>query len=189
MQVEGLHYYPNAINSDFQSKILAEINGQEWSTALSRRTQHYGYIYDYTLREPKTKKLEVASKPPHIIGKIAKCLHSTGILRDFPNQIIVNEYVAGQGISKHRDHHPIFGYDIATISLGSGCSMIFRSRNNDESKELYLEKGSVLVFGGSARYDWTHEIPNRKSDLVDGERVPRDTRVSITFRHVNDKYV
>jgi hypothetical protein len=35
-----------------------------------------------------------------------------------------------------------------------------------------------------ARYEWTHEIPTRRSDAIDGERLPRGRRISLTFRKV-----
>jgi hypothetical protein len=35
---------------------------------------------------------------------------------------------------------------------------------------------------GDARWKFTHEIPARKSDKVDGQIIQRGTRVSLTFR-------
>lgn len=42
----------------------------------------------------------------------------------------------------------------------------------------------LLILSGPARYDWTHEIPARKSDVINGARQPRRRRVSLTFRAV-----
>jgi alkylated DNA repair dioxygenase AlkB len=42
----------------------------------------------------------------------------------------------------------------------------------------------LLILSGEARYDWTHEIPARKSDVINGARQPRTRRVSLTFRTV-----
>jgi alkylated DNA repair dioxygenase AlkB len=38
------------------------------------------------------------------------------------------------------------------------------------------------VLAGPARRDWTHAIPARQSDVMDGLRVMRQRRVSLTFR-------
>lgn len=43
---------------------------------------------------------------------------------------------------------------------------------------------SLLVLTGSARYEWSHTIPARKSDVIDGRRVGRKRRISLTFRRV-----
>ena len=42
----------------------------------------------------------------------------------------------------------------------------------------------LLILSGEARYDWTHEIPAHKSDMINGARQPRTRRVSLTFRTV-----
>jgi len=47
--INGLSYKPRYI-TDFQQELLIQaIDEQPWRTALSRRTQHYGYIYDLKL--------------------------------------------------------------------------------------------------------------------------------------------
>jgi alkylated DNA repair dioxygenase AlkB len=50
--------------------------------------------------------------------------------------------------------------------------------------ELLLQPRSLLVLRGPARYNWRHGIPRRHSDIIDGRRVPRGRRVSMTFRTV-----
>lgn len=47
-----------------------------------------------------------------------------------------------------------------------------------------LEPRSVMVLKDVARYKWTHEIPARKSDVIDGGKVERSRRISLTFRKV-----
>lgn len=41
------------------------------------------------------------------------------------DQLIVNEYEPGQGINPHIDNIKLFKSDIASLSLGSDCIMIF----------------------------------------------------------------
>jgi alkylated DNA repair dioxygenase AlkB len=45
-----------------------------------------------------------------------------------------------------------------------------------------LEPRSLLILSSEARYEWTHEIPARKSDEVNGVKQPRARRISLTFR-------
>jgi alkylated DNA repair dioxygenase AlkB len=62
--------------------------------------------------------------------------------------------------------------------------MVFRHPGDGEKRAVVLEPGSLLVMSGAARYDWTHEIPARTSDVIGGERRARGRRVSLTFRAV-----
>ena len=57
-------------------------------------------------------------------------------------------------------------------------------RHKDLAEDVYVKADSLYVMTGDARYQWTHEMPSRKSDMVDGARVKRGRRVSITFRSV-----
>lgn len=98
--------------------------------------------------------------------------------------MIVNEYLPDQGISAHVDCEPCFGPAIASLSLGGPVQMAFRHRQAGEQISLTLEPLMLLILSGQARYDWTHEIPARKSDLIAGVRQPRARRVSLTFRTV-----
>lgn len=191
---DGLRYIPEALSARYQELVIDLLNNEEWSTDLGRRTQHYGYKYSYSISEPQTVKLAPTKPPPSFLNCLAGSLYKTKTLKDYPNQIIVNEYEPGQGIGKHRDHYPIFGYDVATLSLGSGIEMQFEPYKNYKKElptdplKLYLEPGSVLVFGGDARYKYSHEIKKRKSDIVNGKKIIRGKRISITFRHVNEEY-
>jgi alkylated DNA repair protein alkB family protein 8 len=50
---------------------------------------------------------------------------------------------------------------------------------------LWLPRRSLIVFSGASRYAWAHAIPMRKGDVrVGGHWVPRDRRVSLTFRRI-----
>lgn len=171
--------------------LYAHIDSLEYSTALSRSVQHYGYKYEYTIKEPQTRKLIPTTAPPKVIECIGAALFTLGILKSEPNQYIVNKYLPGEGIGTHRDHHPIFDYDVATLSLGSPIVMTFRPYplgDSEEKIDVLLPVGSILIFGGDARYKWSHEIVKRKSDVVDGKRIPRGERISVTFRRVRDEY-
>lgn len=189
---DGLVLYTGIFGMDISKKLFDYVNGLKWSEALSRKVQHYGYYYGYNIKEPQTQILEKTAPPPMILQCIADALYNLGILKDYPNQIIVNRYLPGEGIGKHRDHYPIFGRDVATLSLGSDIDMQFEPYKDlveGEPLVVRLSVGSILVFGGDARMNWSHEIKKRKTDLVNGKKVNRGTRISITFRHVNEEFI
>ena len=49
---------------------------------------------------------------------------------------------------------------------------------------VFLPPRSLLLLSGEARYEWTHAIAPRATDVVDGEVRARGERVSLTFRSV-----
>lgn len=181
--IKGLLLLKNVINESLRKKLLIDIESQDWSLELTRRVQHYGFKYDYSLREPSVKKLVPTTPIPDSFMAIAKCLYDVGLLPFLSNQVIVNEYEPGQGIGKHRDHHPIFKDGIATLTLEGTCVMDFESRAKSLKKEsIFLEPGDLIVMRGDARYEYTHEIKKRSSDKINGKTVKRGKRISITFR-------
>lgn len=165
-----------------EQDLLAAIDAAPWRSDLKRRIQHYGWRYDYRAR---------AVSPDMDLGPLptwaARLAAKVGAHAEFgatPDQVIVNEYLPGQGISAHVDCEPCFGPAIASLSLGGPVEMVFRKRSTDEKRQVILYPLMLLILSGEARYDWTHEIPARKSDVIDEERRPRRRRVSLTFRTV-----
>jgi len=48
--IRGLEYIPDYISPEREKQLLDTIDRHEWDTSLRRRTQHYGYRYDYRAR-------------------------------------------------------------------------------------------------------------------------------------------
>lgn len=178
LQINGLEYTPNFISVDDECALLAQIDKQPWFTDLKRRVQHYGYKYDYKAR---------AVTQDSYLGPLPEWLLSIANKLSFkPDQAIVNEYLPGQGISAHIDCQPCFGNTIASLSLGSSVMMQFAK--DGQKEELYLAPRSLIILSGQSRHQWTHAIPARKSDVVNGIKLPRDRRVSVTFRSTIQPY-
>lgn len=184
--VPGLHYLPSWLDPDSHHDLLDRIDAAGWSTELRRRVQHYGHRYDYGRRSVTGTGRAAAPAIPEWAATLAARLHREGHFDRPADQVIVNEYRPGQGISAHVDCVPCFGPAVAAISLGGACTMDFSSPDGASRSELWLEPGSLCVQTGPARYEWRHAISARKSDLRAGQRVPRARRVSVTFRTVLD---
>ncbi|MEM6649867.1 MAG: alpha-ketoglutarate-dependent dioxygenase AlkB [Pseudomonadota bacterium] len=179
-QIPGLNYIPDFI-SDIQSEnLLKIIDEHKWRTDLKRCVQHYGYRYDYRARLV-SPQMNLGSLPGWL-QKIGAQLVEQNLFTKMPDQVIVNEYEAGQGISAHIDCVPCFGNSIASLSLGSATEMRFQRA--DEKHDLRLLPKSLMVLNGEARSEWRHGIAARKNDWVDGKKVARSRRVSLTFRTV-----
>lgn len=172
--IPGLQYCPNFITEGEARLLIEIIDRQPWLNDLKRRVQHYGYKYDYKARAV-TNDTYLGPLPDWLMPVIQK-------LPFKPDQAIVNEYQPGQGISAHVDCVPCFDNTIASLSLGSGATMQFTKGN--ERQEIYLEPRSLIILSGSARYEWQHAIPARKTDVVNGFKIDRKRRLSLTFRTI-----
>lgn len=180
--ISGLTYLDNFITPALETDLIGSIDAAPWLGDLKRRVQHYGYKYDYKARAVD-ESMFLGPLPEWAID-----LGSTLVARELfpvvPDQLIVNEYEPGQGISAHVDCEPCFKDTIASITLGSGCTMDFTSVETGEKRSIFLRSRSVVVLNGESRYDWRHAIAARKSDRVDGERIQRSRRISLTYRNV-----
>lgn len=175
-------YYPDYVLASEAMDLLGHIDSSPWRNDLKRRVQHYGYRYDYKARRVTAESY--LGPLPAWLGALAARLQAERIFDEVPDQVIVNEYLPGQGIAPHVDCEPCFGDIIASLSLVSACTMEFSQLGGPGGATQRLEPRSLLVLSGVSRFDWKHGIPARKSDEVDGKLVQRQRRVSLTFRNV-----
>jgi len=181
-QPEGLSCLPNYLSPQAADSMVSEIDSGEWRDDLKRRVQHFGCRYDYRVR--RVLRADYLGPLPVWLDDLAVRLVVDGVFRSRPDQVIVNEYQPGQGIAAHVDCEPCFGEVIASLSLLSPCQMDFRRVGTEERRSTILEPNSLLVLSGPARWNWTHGIAARKSDVDGGVRIARGRRVSLTFRTV-----
>lgn len=124
-----------------------------------------------------------------------------------PNHVLVNEYTPGQGIMPHLDGS-LFYPTITTISVGSHIVLKFWEPSPDHDEDIavlksafsfLLEPRSLLVLQDKLFHHYLHSIEEKKEDIIDesiknlnmcsvnyniGSTVARDTRISLTIRHV-----
>ena len=177
-EVPGLRYVKDFLTEKEEAELVAGIDRRDWRSDIKRRVQHYGWRYDYKAR--RVDPSMYLGPLPGWAGKLAHRLVAGGFVSELPDQVIVNEYVADQGIRAHTDS-PSFADGIATISLLESWEVVFREKNARRKVNQVLERRSVAIMNGDARYRWTHEIPHRKTEPG---RVKRGRRISLTFRKV-----
>lgn len=175
--IQGLSYRIDAISEEQEREILRIIDEKDKWTAItpsanSRRVQHYGFYYDYRSGRISEPTDPIPSEFFEIFSE-AKELQM--------NQVIVNEYYPGQGISAHTDSKR-YGDTILCYTIGSGATMRFTKE--EERVDLYVAPRSIYCMTGESRYDWKHEMIPRKSDVVDDKKIQRGRRISVTFRSV-----
>lgn len=187
--IPGFVYEPNFIDEEHEDRLVKWIEEQPWSNELKRRVQHYGWRYDYKAREvdPSIRIGEL----PLPLAELAQRLYERKLVPQMPDQVIVNDYEAGQGITPHIDAPGSFADGIATISLLESWEMTFHAPGKGKTRKVQklLERRSVAVMKGDARGKWKHEIVKRKTDpYVDAagkrRKRQRNRRISLTFRKV-----
>jgi len=177
---KGLLYFKDAI--DEKNDLVSFIDSlDKWKTLSdsknSRKVQHYGYLYDYKSGKTTTKADPIPEEFLSLIDSLKKKCKTES---EF-NQVIVNNYETGQGISAHTDVKE-YGPIIGCYTIGSGATMRFT--RGDEKYDIYVEPNSLYIMSGESRYEWKHEMLARKSDVVGEKKIQRGRRISITFRCV-----
>lgn len=180
--IRGLKYIPNFITHSEEKSLINSINREPWLNDLKRRVQHYGYKYDYRARSLNYSMY--LGDLPTWMTPITNLICEKQDINEIPDQVIINEYIPGQGIGSHVDCQPCFGEMITSLSLGSTCIMDFINVETKEVVSILLEPRSLLVLSGDARYAWSHGIAARKTDEYKGKILARNTRISLTFRKV-----
>jgi alkylated DNA repair dioxygenase AlkB len=178
VEVPGFIYVPYFLDAAQEEELRALIDEAPWIDDLKRRVQHYGWRYSYKARRVDAS-MRLGPLPIWAL-KLAQRLFDEGRLPHLADQVIVNEYIGTQGISKHIDCIPCFADGIAMISLLESWEINFTCAGRKAPR--LLERGSVAVMTGDARYRWYHEIPHRQ---LEPHGLRRIRRISITFRKVN----
>ena len=178
--IEGLNVVEDFITADEEQELIKFINLQEWDYNLTRRTQQYGFKYNY-----KKRNIDLEAKIgelPSQLNDLAFKLFNMGYISEIPDQVIINEYEPGEGIAPHIDCEPCFGETVISISLLSDIVMDFS--NDSKSYPIHLKKRSMVALNGDARYKFKHGIAKRRSDKINNKSVKRGIRISLTFRKV-----
>jgi alkylated DNA repair dioxygenase AlkB len=171
--IPGLSYRPEYITPGEEQALVTAIDAATWNTSWERRRQPYGVSYG-----PQSgARLEIPIWGRTLIER----MQSEGVCDRPFDQMLVNEYLPGQGISLHHDYLP-FGHTVASLSLLAPCVMDFRHAGTQRREWIWLAPRSLLVLADEARYEWQHGIARRKADRCDGVRRARARRISVTFR-------
>jgi alkylated DNA repair dioxygenase AlkB len=174
--VSGLRYVEDYVSEDEERALLAAIDREPWSTDFDRRRQIYGLSYGSARSAPR----ELGPLPDWVVPLAERVVRDGWLEAPIAN-VVVNEYLEGQGIGAHRDF-PGFGPTVAAVSLGAACLLDLIEPESGRRETLDMAPRSLWVLGGEARAKWMHAIARRKRDVVAGITRPRGRRVSVTLR-------
>ena len=185
-------FISNEFFSEEEEALVMSFSADEdhqWLSEGHRTMLHFGFRYN-----PESKEVECFEPtPPEFIQAIglraftacAQVLPSSLLC---PNMWSVARYEPGCGLGSHVDD-PQLGPYVLDGSFGSDVEMVFEPRPLPGStlfkkrQKVFLQRGSLLLISGEARDKWKHQIPARDHDTVEMLRIPRDSRVSLVFRH------
>ncbi|KAF1996565.1 hypothetical protein P154DRAFT_547911 [Amniculicola lignicola CBS 123094] len=126
------YYIPNFITASEESSILQKIPSQRWISLSKRRLQ----AIPSTLLKGTT--LLAAPLPPYLVNPVIDRFSDLGVFdatpHRKPNHVLVNEYLAGQGIMPHEDgaaYAPV----VATISLGGSLCLEITAKERGSTIE------------------------------------------------------
>lgn len=196
--IPGLYICDDIIDQDTELALLHQVNQEKWLAELTRRVQHYGYKYDYKKR--RISKNDYLGELPIwsnvLSSKIFELIEKARIQLPYKkfDQMIVNEYKTGQGISPHTDCVPCFLDGIASVTLGcngimtfakyesssddDGCGIMFEKP--EEKYHILLKRRSVVLLTEESRYKWTHAVVPAKNKIF----TESNPRISLTFRKI-----
>lgn len=172
--VPGLTLRTDYVDADMAARLVALVDAGPWSEDFRRRVQVYGL----GLGEGETAWVRDF---PGWLAALGERLVGDGWLPRRPDNCVVNDYAPGVGIGPHRDD---FAFDepVVALSLLSDVVIDFSHAGRGLRAAVPVPARSLWRVAGPARWQWTHGIATRRADIVDGERRPRERRVSLTFR-------
>jgi len=184
-QPEGIQLDTEFITSEEENFLLYCINNQKWSTLSRGRTQQYGWSYNYI--EGPIKKIKPL--PEWAINIVQKMMDKKYITQ-YPDQLIIDEYILGREIGTHTDSEQ-FGDTIISLSLLSIYLFQFKKHfSSEKTYDLCLEPGTLCTMKGESRYKWKHQISVKKINIASrnhhsSERTLRSKGILLTFRYVS----
>src|SRR5688572_23508333 len=122
-EIEGMTYVPDFLSQSEQDAVLLEFDLHPWRSDLKRRVQHYGFRYDYQAR--RVDRYRYLGALPPFATPIAGKLVERSLMSQLPDQLIVNEYLPGQGITAHVDCEPCFAETIFFFKQKTAYEMEF----------------------------------------------------------------
>jgi len=160
----GLSIIDDFISKEQESSILDIIDDKK--DRVSKRKDRNS-IKRYGSDVPYRANM-VSQTIPDYLDDIGLKIFESGLLKQKPDSISINEYLVGQEIKPHIDSQSS-GDIIVVLSLLSDAEMKFSRK--DESFIVEVKSKSLVVMKNDIRYKWMHSILPVKSK-----------RYSIVFR-------
>lgn len=198
------YYIPDFISEEEESHLLQQVYESpkpKWTQLSGRRLQNWGGL-------PHPRGMLGEKIPDWLQTYCDKISRLGAFSGKTANHVLVNEYKRGEGIMPHEDG-PLYHPTVTTVSLGSHTLLDFyrpmdglegAGPQTEQDRFLFsllVKRRSLLILQEDMYQALLHGIQARCQDTLtdrvvnlsaagaqEGETLRRDTRVSLTVRHV-----
>ncbi|XP_067320089.1 alpha-ketoglutarate-dependent dioxygenase alkB homolog 7, mitochondrial [Anolis sagrei] len=178
LRAGGASVVPGFLSEEEEALLVAELEPQ-----LKRRRyeeEHWdGAIHKYR----ETEKSHWSKESHEILQRVRDAALPPGVPQ--LTQVHVLDLAKTGYIKPHVDSVKFCGCTIAGLSLLSSSVMrLVHEQNPQDCLDLLLERRSLYILRGPARYEFTHEILKDEESFFDGRKVPRERRISVICRNL-----
>nr|XP_003216811.1 PREDICTED: alpha-ketoglutarate-dependent dioxygenase alkB homolog 7, mitochondrial [Anolis carolinensis] len=178
LQAGGASVVPGFLSEEEEALLVAELEPQ-----LRRRRyeeEHWdGAIHKYR----ETEKSHWSKESHEILQRVRDAALPPGVPQ--LSQVHVLDLAKTGYIKPHVDSVKFCGCTIAGLSLLSSSVMrLVHEQNPQDCLDLLLERRSLYILRGPARYEYTHEILKDEDSFFNGRKVPRERRISVICRNL-----
>ena len=190
-EIPGAFIANKFFSEDEESLVMSFSKNEDhfWLSKGHRTMLHFGFRYNPESKEGETFE---PTLPEFIgalgLGTFSACAQVLPSPSSCPNMWSVARYEPGSTLRSHVNI-PQFDPYVLDCSFGSGTELVFEPRPLPGShlftrrQIVFLQRRSLLLILGEACDKWEHKIPDRDYETVERRRIPRDSRVSLIFRH------
>ncbi|XP_053154597.1 alpha-ketoglutarate-dependent dioxygenase alkB homolog 7, mitochondrial [Hemicordylus capensis] len=178
LRAGGLSVVPVFVSEEEEALLVGELEPQ------LRRRRYQDAHWDGAIHKYRETEKSHWSKESHgILQRVRDAAFPPGV----PHlaQVHVLDLDKAGYIKPHVDSVKFCGCTVAGLSLLSSSVMRLISEQNPQDQlDLLLERRSLYILRGPARYEFTHEILKDDESFFDGRKIPRERRISVICRNL-----
>ncbi|XP_034953140.2 alpha-ketoglutarate-dependent dioxygenase alkB homolog 7, mitochondrial [Zootoca vivipara] len=174
----GASVVPGFLSEEEEALLAGEVEAQ------LRRGRYQDAHWDGVIhRYRETEKSHWSKESQEILQRVRDTAFPPGVPQ--LAQVHVLDLDKTGYIKPHIDSVKFCGCTIAGLSLLSSSVMRLVSEQNvHDWLDLLLERRSLYILRGPARYEFTHEILKDEESFFGGRKVPRERRISVICRNL-----
>uniref|UniRef100_A0A8C5PME9 Alpha-ketoglutarate-dependent dioxygenase alkB homolog 7, mitochondrial n=1 Tax=Leptobrachium leishanense TaxID=445787 RepID=A0A8C5PME9_9ANUR len=174
----GLAIYPDFISEAEEAALCGELE-----PGLRRKRYESGHWDQAIHGFRETERLQWSPENASVLQRVRDTAFPPGEAQ--LSLVHVLDLQKEGYIKPHVDSVKFCGTTIAGICLLSSSIMRLVSVDKPEERvDLLLPRRCLYVLGGPVRYDFTHEILRDEESVFNGQRVPRERRISVICRNL-----
>ncbi|AWP18780.1 putative alpha-ketoglutarate-dependent dioxygenase alkB -like 7 mitochondrial [Scophthalmus maximus] len=156
---------------------------RELEPGLKKRRYEFNHWDDAIHGYRETERARWGAECEEVLNRVRSIAFSEGCVLLGPVHVLDLDKTGY--IKPHIDSVKFCGSTIAGLSLLSDSIMrLVKEHANNEWLDLLLPRRSLYILRDQARYNFTHEILKDEESMFNGQRVPRQRRISVICRNL-----